>query len=125
MSDAISRFAKIQPSNRPKVAEENNRSDTPLSKRSISTMTKPSTTPNAKPGHESPMKAEEIFAPIAAQNVMNSARSRLIVNAGVIIGLHLAKASPARASQLRSLPRCRDRKEYRAPEDCQPKRASR
>src|SRR5881227_373067 len=119
MSEAINRLAKIHPRRRPKVADENNRSDTPLSRRSINTTTKPSTEPIARPGQESPKNAEEIFAPIAAQNVMNNTRSRLTVSAGVIIGprFEFAKVWFARDLPLRPWRRCPDKTEHRGRED--------
>ena len=79
----MSKFAKIRPSKSPNVAEENKRSETPLSKRSIKTTMRPRSKPSTSPVHRFPVNAEEMFAPIAAQKVTKNARSKLIVSNGV------------------------------------------
>src|SRR6266478_5950476 len=75
MRSSRDEFSLIKPSKSPNVADENSRSETPLSKRSINTTTKPRTNPSIKSGQRFPISAEEMFAPITAQKVKNKKRA--------------------------------------------------
>src|ERR1044072_2534057 len=110
----MSKLAKIKQIRSPNVADENNRSDTPLSRRSANTTIKPRTIPKTKPVQTLPVNSEEMLAPIAAQNVINKTRSKLIVRSGVIIvpRSDYAPAWIARAHSLRSSRHYRGKKEY-------------
>ena len=101
------------------VAEENARSEKPLSKRSINTTTRPRIKPRTSPGHRFSSSSAEAMAPIAAQNVTNRTRSRLTVSSGVIAVSRSCAAdyfAPERCR--RCWPRCRGKIKRRARASC-------
>src|SRR5207237_2221400 len=82
--DALSRFAKMRPSNRPKVAEENARRVIHLRRLYNKTTQSPSSTPKSRPGTRFSISSVETNAPMTPQVVTNRTRKRFTVESGVM-----------------------------------------